>query len=202
MDLVDWIIFTVGRLTVGPEMKWTPKSISNGNNKWALPCIAGIGFVIENEMRCFVFIFRPLFFFFFLYCRLQPCSFACYDFRLKAWSRLISAPFSFYARISIKVSLWKVAVISTRWFIVFKRGRLFHLSFCCWELSSHEIAWIIAFKSNLSLSRQLSCTQFNRRRSVFALFQSASTFSWQFRLRGFTVESVQVHKSIKWNKYS
>lgn len=23
------------------------------------PCIAGIGFVIENEMKCFVFIFRP-----------------------------------------------------------------------------------------------------------------------------------------------
>ncbi len=25
------------------------------------PCIAGIGFVIENEMKCFVFIFRPYF---------------------------------------------------------------------------------------------------------------------------------------------
>lgn len=40
-------------------MKWTPKSISNGNNKWALPCTAGIGFVIENEMKGFVFIFLP-----------------------------------------------------------------------------------------------------------------------------------------------
>lgn len=33
------------------------------NFKWeqqvSLPCIAGIGFVIENEMKCFVFIFLP-----------------------------------------------------------------------------------------------------------------------------------------------
>lgn len=48
MDLVDWIIFAVGRLTVRLETKWTPKSISNGEQQQVSSCIAGIGFVIEK----------------------------------------------------------------------------------------------------------------------------------------------------------
>lgn len=46
------------------------------NLKWGQqvspPNIAGIGFVIEIEMKCFVFDFFALF-----YCRLRSWSFAC-----------------------------------------------------------------------------------------------------------------------------
>lgn len=82
--------------------------------------------------------------------------FACYDFRwLTARCRFILAPSPFYVRNSINVSLWWVPVIPPPWFTLFKWLPLFQRTFCCKELSSHEIAWIIVFKSNLSLSRYL-----------------------------------------------
>lgn len=59
MDLVDWIIFTVGRLTVGLKWNELPNQFQMGTTSELSPCIAGIGFVIENEMKCFVFIFHP-----------------------------------------------------------------------------------------------------------------------------------------------
>lgn len=127
MDLVDWIIFAVGRLTVRLETKWTPKSISNGEQQQVSSCIAGIGFVIEKWNGAggwvgggeggAIFIADDSLV-------LLPAMIVA---NLKVRSPLIWAPFSFNARNSIKVSPWKVGVISTRWFMVFKWGRHSHL---------------------------------------------------------------------------
>lgn len=104
MDLADWLIFTVGRLTVGPKWNELPNQFQMGTTSELSPCIAGIGFVIENEMECFVFIF---YFFLFLpfYCRLRPCSFRLLWFPPACCViRVNFAGFSFYVRNSIKVS--------------------------------------------------------------------------------------------------
>jgi len=92
--------------------------------------------------------------FFVLYCRLQPCSFACCGFYwLTVWCRLMSVAFVFFrVRNSRKMSLWKVAVISTWWFIVFQKKAPIPPFLGRQELSSHEIACITVFKSNLVLS--------------------------------------------------
>lgn len=76
VDLVDWVIFTVGRLTVGLRWNELPNQFQMGTVSKHHPCIAGIGFVIENEMKCLVSFF-PLSLFIADY---SFVLFACYDF--------------------------------------------------------------------------------------------------------------------------
>lgn len=112
MDLVDWIIFTVGRLTVGLKRNELPNQFQMGTTSELSP--ASLELVLSLKIKWSV-LFGVFAFF---YRRLQPWSFARYDFNR---SRLISAPFLFVSNF-MNVSLWKVTVISSRWFIIFKWG--------------------------------------------------------------------------------